>query len=75
MSKEAITTTVTIFLAVIGLAVVAVLVSSKGKTTGVLSAGGSAFQTIICVALKPVTGGPCGSAISTGITYGGIVPG
>lgn len=45
---------VTILTAVIGVAIVATLVSKKSNTAGVLSAGGNAFSSILGTALKPV---------------------
>ncbi len=42
---------------IIGLAIVAVLVSQKAQTAGVLQAGGSALGNIIAEAVKPVTSG------------------
>jgi cell shape-determining protein MreC len=51
---------VTILTAVIGVAIISVLVSRKSNTTGVLQAGGNAFSSILGVAVSPVTG-----AIST----------
>jgi hypothetical protein len=42
---------------IIGLAIIAVLVSQKAQTPAVLQAGGSAFATIIGAAVGPVTGG------------------
>lgn len=47
---------VTILTAVIGVAILAVLVSRKSATTSVLQAGGNAFSQILGVAVSPVTG-------------------
>ena len=47
---------VTIAIAVIGLAIVAVLVSRKANTAGVIQAGASGFGNDIGVAISPVTG-------------------
>lgn len=41
---------------VIGLAIVAVLVSQRAQTPSVISAGGSALASIIGAAVAPVTG-------------------
>jgi hypothetical protein len=46
-----------ILLAVVGVAILAVLVSKNANTAGVLSAGGSAFSSILGAATAPVTGG------------------
>lgn len=48
--------------AVIGLAIVAVLVSDRAKTASVLQAAGSAFSGVIGAAVSPVTGGYGGMA-------------
>ena len=47
---------VTIGGAFIGLAALAVLVSQKANTSGVISAGGNAFSRVIAAAVSPVTG-------------------
>lgn len=77
MDDHFITATVSVLLAVVGLAIVAVLVSNGAQTGSVLGQGGSAFGNIICKALAPVTGGSCSSSVSlpvgtanSTITYG-----
>lgn len=45
---------VTILTAVIGVAIVATLVSKRSNTAGVLSAGGNAFSNILNSALAPI---------------------
>lgn len=45
---------VTILTAVIGVAIVATLVSKKSNTAGVLTAGGNAFSGILNSALSPI---------------------
>jgi hypothetical protein len=47
---------VTIATAIVGLAIIAVLVSKKSNTAGVIQAGGSAFGNALGVAEAPVTG-------------------
>lgn len=47
---------VTIALAIVGLAVVATLVSRKAQTPAVIQASGSAFSNALAVAESPVTG-------------------
>jgi hypothetical protein len=47
---------VTILTAIIGVAIVAVLVSKNAQTAGVLTAGGNAFSSALNAATKPVTG-------------------
>ena len=48
---------VTILVAVIGLATVAVLVGRYAKTSQVIDSGGKAFSNILSVAVSPVSGG------------------
>ena len=45
-----------IIMAVIGVAIIAVLVSSKAQTGSVLQAGGTAISSVLGSALSPVTG-------------------
>lgn len=47
----------TIGLAVIGLAMVAVLISRRSNTAGIIQAGASGLANNIGVAISPVTGG------------------
>jgi hypothetical protein len=47
---------VTIATAIVGLAIVAVLVSKKAQTPAVIQASGSAFSNALGVAESPVTG-------------------
>lgn len=76
MDQHTITSIVSIALAVIGLAIIAVLVSSGANTTGVFTAGGGAIQQALCTALSPVTGKSCTStveSVTSRIDFGGIV--
>jgi hypothetical protein len=56
MSDQIISSIVTIAVAIIAIAGLAVVVSRQAQTTQVLSAGGSAFANTLGVALSPVTG-------------------
>jgi len=47
---------VTIATAIVGLAIVSVLVSRKAQTPAVIQASGSAFSNALAVAESPVTG-------------------
>jgi hypothetical protein len=47
---------VTIAVAIVGLATVAVLVSKRAQTPAVIQASGSAFSNALAVAESPVTG-------------------
>lgn len=57
MSEQLISSVVTVLTAIIGVAIIAVLVSKNANTTGVIAAGGSAFSQSLGTALSPVTGG------------------
>lgn len=48
---------VTILVAIIGIAGLAVVLSRQSNTTGVLQAGGQAFSGALGTALSPITGG------------------
>jgi hypothetical protein len=61
MSEQLLSSVTTVLLAIVGVAIIAVLVSKNANTTGVISAGGSAFSTDLGTALSPVTGGSFGS--------------
>lgn len=54
--KEAFEPIVTIAVAIVGVAILAVLVSQKSNTAGVLAAAGSAFANSLSAATGPVTG-------------------
>lgn len=57
MSEQLITSVVTVLTAIVGVAIIAVLVSKNANTSGVIQAGGSAFSSALGTALSPVTGG------------------
>lgn len=61
MSNELVTSVVTILTAIIGVAVIAVLVSKNANTTAVIGAGGNAFTQSLGAALSPITGAGLGS--------------
>ena len=54
------TTITAVILALLGVSIVAVLVSQSAQTATVTKAGGTSIGQIICVALSPVTGGTGG---------------
>lgn len=60
-------TVVTIATAIIGVAILAVIVSRKSNTVGVIQAFGSAFGNTLGVAISPVTG----SAVTPNLQYPG----
>lgn len=55
---------VTISLAIVGLAIIAVLVSKNANTAGVIGAYGKTFASMIGAATAPVTGNSQGSGFS-----------
>jgi PRD1 phage membrane DNA delivery len=61
MSDKLIEGVVSIAVAIVGLALVAVLFGSK-QTSGVISSAGTAFGKIIGAAVAPVSGGGQGAA-------------
>lgn len=70
MSDKYITTIVTVLVALIGVAIVSVLVSKSADTANVLTAGGKAFSSILQTAVSPVTGGAGGGLPSLpGLTH------
>jgi PRD1 phage membrane DNA delivery len=68
MSDQFLTSLVTVATAIIGVAILAVLVSSKSNTTGVISAAGGAFAKDLSAAISPLGGG--GNSF-TNLTGGG----
>ena len=57
MGNELVSSVVTVCTGIIGLAVIAVLVSKQANTSGVISAGASGFAQDLSAAVSPVTGG------------------
>jgi hypothetical protein len=66
-SEHWVTAVVSIILAVIGLAVVALLVSPSSATAGVFSTSGQSIAGLISCALSPVRGGGCSSGIQVSL--------
>lgn len=62
---------VTITTAIIGVAIIAVLVGSNSQTASVLGAAGNAFSKALGTAVSPVTGGTTGIYQNT-LTGGGV---
>lgn len=56
MGSKLIDALVSIAVAVIGVAIIAVIVGKNSNTAGVLSSAGSAFTGILTAATKPVSG-------------------
>jgi hypothetical protein len=73
LDKPEVTAIVSILLALIGIAIIAEIVSGKSQTGNVLTTGGNVITNMICTALRPL-GVQCGTqgyATST-IKYGQI---
>lgn len=72
MGENLISSTVTVLTAIVGLAIIAVLVSRNANTAGIIGVGGSAFSGALAAAEAPVTGGGFGgSSFGGGAGYGG----
>jgi PRD1 phage membrane DNA delivery len=56
MADNLISSIVTVLTAIIGIAIIAVLVSNRAQTAQVVGAGGNAFSQAIEAAVSPVTG-------------------
>lgn len=63
VNDKAITSIVTVLLAIIGVAVIAVLVSKQSDTTNVLNKFGNAISQLLCTAVSPIMGGSCGNSL------------
>lgn len=57
MGDQLIASVVTVATAIVGLAIIAVLVSRQANTAQVVQAGGGAFSQALAAAVSPVTGG------------------
>jgi hypothetical protein len=71
MSDGLVTSIVTVLMAIIGVAIIAVLVSRNAQTGSVLTAGGNAFSGILGSALSPITGGSGFTGPSLGLNVTG----
>lgn len=70
MGDKAITAFVAVVTAIIGVAIIAVLVSKNSNTSGVLTSGGNAFSSILKTAVSPVSGGSGLGSITNGLIGG-----
>jgi hypothetical protein len=57
MSEQLVTSVVTVVMAIIGVAIIAVLVSKNANTANVIKAGSAGFSNDLAAALSPVSGG------------------
>jgi len=65
---------VTIASLIVGVAILAVLVSGKSQTASVIGAGSAAFSNALSAATGPVTGSVSAPVNSAGGGFGGIMP-
>lgn len=65
MGDHLITSVVTVLTALVGVAIIAVIVSKQANTAGVIQAGASGFAQDLQAAVSPVTGG---SGFGSGFT-------
>jgi hypothetical protein len=72
MGKGAIEALVTVLSAIVGLAIVAVLVSKNSQTGSVLTAAGKALSGAIGAAVQPVSAGTASAASTQLGNVGGI---
>lgn len=72
MGREMFEPIVTIAAGIIGIAIVAVLVSQRANTAGVFSAAGGAFSNAISAAVSPVTGNSAAPNVNAGATNNGL---
>lgn len=66
---------VAVLTAIIGVAIVAVIVSKRSNTSGVISSAANAFSEALSTAVSPITGGGttlAGTGGFTGYGYGGV---
>lgn len=66
MTDQLFSSLVTIAVAIVGVAILAVLVSRNSNTAGVIGAAGGAFSKSLATAVSPVTGGGYGTLGVTG---------
>ncbi len=66
-TDKLITTVVQILVGVVGVSIIAVLVSKNSNTAGVLQAGGSAFSSILKTAVSPVSSNSGLGSLSGGV--------
>lgn len=64
MTDHLISSLATIAMAIVGIAIIAVLVSGRAQTAGVITSAGTAFANDISAAVAPVTG--ANAQINTG---------
>ena len=73
MGREIFEPLVTIAAGVIGVAIIAVLVSNKAQTGEVLAAAGGAFSNVLSAATAPVTGNASAPNVNAGVSNNGML--
>lgn len=71
MSESLITSVTTVIMAIVGVAIIALLVSKNAQTGAVISSGSQGFSSGLLSALSPVTGQGTGQ-FSLGFTGGAL---
>jgi len=69
VGDQLISSVVTVLTALVGVAIIAVLVSKQANTSGVIQAGASGFAQDLSAAVSPVTGG---MGLGSSFTGGGV---
>lgn len=79
MSDRLISGIVSVVLAIIGVAIIAAIVSPSAQTGNVITSAANAIGRMICTAVSPITGGGCGNltpSVTSTINFGlGQIPG
>ena len=70
MSDQFLSSMVTVALAIVGVAILATLVSKNANTSGVIQSAGGAFAQDLGAALSPITGGGFTGGGPIGYSYG-----
>lgn len=71
MTESLITSATTVIMAIVGVSIIALLISKNAATTSVISAGSQGLSSGLTSALSPVTGSGTG-AFSLGYTGGAL---
>lgn len=69
------TSVVTIATAIIGVAIIAILVSNRAQTSSVIQSATTGFANDLSAAVSPVTGAAATPVVSTGGIFGGFTGG
>lgn len=75
MNRDTFEPVVTIVAGIIGIALVAVLVSQKSNTAGVFAAAGGAFSNALSAAVSPITGNSAAPNVNAGSSQNGFFSG